>query len=310
MKRKIVISEFMNAPAVDSLRRDFTVIYEPGLVDQRPALLGQLADADALIVRNRTQVNAELLAAAPALRVVGRLGVGLDNIELEACQRRQIEVIPATGANARAVAEYVIATAMLLLRGAYQDNQRMLAGQWPRTALSNGREIAGKVMGIVGFGGIGQLTASLAKPLGMDVIGFDPMLGADAPRWSATGVRRVSLDELIAQSDVITLHVPLTETTRHLIDATRLATVRPGAIVINTARGGVIDEVALVASLKSGHIGGAALDVFADEPLKADSPFEGVPNVILTPHIAGLTRESNARVSSMVAERVAVAVAR
>jgi (S)-sulfolactate dehydrogenase len=302
---KIVIAEFMDAPSVDALRARFDVVYDPSLVERGAELLGQLGDADALVVRNRTRVTGELLAAAPRLRVVGRLGVGLDNIDLPACQARAIDVIPATGANALAVAEYVIACCMLLLRGAYLSTAAVAAGTWPRTALSDGRESAGKTLGLVGYGGIGRLAARLAQAIGMRVIAHDPLLPADAPAWREDGVARVTLDALLLDADAVSLHVPLTEATRRLLDATRIAAMKPGAVLVNTARGGILDEAALAQALRDGRLAGAALDVYEREPLAAGSVLAGVPNLILTPHIAGVSRESNQRVSSMIAARVA-----
>ena len=305
---RIIISEFMDDAAVASLATQFNIVYEQDLADRRDALTSLLAGADALIVRNRTQVDAGLLAAAPRLRVVGRLGVGLDNIDTAACAARDIEVIPATGANALAVAEYVIGTAMLLLRGTYQSSDAVGAGKWPRGPLSNGREIAGKTLGLIGFGGIGRLAATLARGLRMRVIAFDPQVSASSPLWGEHGALGVTLDTVIAQSDVLSLHVPLSEATRHLIGAPQLARMKPDAILINTARGGVVDEAAVAAALRGGTLGGAALDVFDAEPLPAGSPLAGCPNLLLTPHIAGVTRESNVRVSSMIADAVARAL--
>jgi (S)-sulfolactate dehydrogenase len=305
---KIVICEFMDEPSVNVLRERFEVVYDPALVDRGAELHGHLADADALVVRNRTQVRGALLDAAPRLRVVGRLGVGLDNIDVPACQARAIEVIPATGANALAVAEYVITSCLLLLRGAWLSTAAVAAGEWPRTALSDGRECAGKTLGLVGFGGIGQLAARMAGALGMRAIAYDPLLPADAPAWRETGIARVSLEELLAQADAVSLHVPLTDATRALLDAGRIAAMKPGAVLVNTARGGIVDETALAQALRGGHLGGAALDVFEHEPLAAGSPLAGAPNLILTPHIAGVTRESNQRVSSLIAERVAASL--
>jgi (S)-sulfolactate dehydrogenase len=307
---RIIISEFMDDAAVAALAARFDVAYDPALVDRRDELKAKLAAADALIVRNRTQVDVDLLAAAPRLRVVGRLGVGLDNIDAAACAERGIEVIPATGANAQAVAEYVIATAMLLLRFAYGATAAVASGQWPRVALSNGREIAGATLGLIGFGGIGRLTAKLGRALGVTVIGYDPQLPTASPFWAAHHANARTLDALLAEADVISLHVPLTDQTRGLIDAAHIAQMKQGAILINTARGGVVDETAVAAALRSGQLGGAALDVFEREPLAAGSPLAGCPNLILTPHIAGLTRESNTRVSTLIAEKVAAALAR
>ena len=301
----VIITEFMDAPAVAALKSKFNTTYDETLVDHRAEMLAGLAECDALIVRNRTQVNAEVLSHAPKLKVVGRLGVGLDNIDVAACKARGVEVIPATGANALAVAEYVIGTAMLLLRGAYQSSAAVGEGKWPRGPLSNGRETAGKTMGIVGFGGIGQLTAKLAQGLGMLTVAHDPMIADDATLWNAHNTKCMTLDELLATSDVVTLHVPLLDATRNLINATRLAAMKSDAILINTARGGIVDEAALAAALRAHKLGGAALDVFDEEPLKAGSPLADCPNLILTPHIAGVTKEANTRVSSLIADRVA-----
>jgi (S)-sulfolactate dehydrogenase len=305
---KILITEFMDEPAVESLRARFDVTYDPTLVDNTDALRAALPAALALIVRNRTQVRGALLAAGSQLEVVGRLGVGLDNIDVEACERRGIAVIPATGANALAVAEYVIGTALLLLRGAYGSTSAVAAGKWPRGALSNGREIAGKTLGLIGFGGIGRLTAGLARGLGLRVIGCDAAVPATDPAWQAAGALPLAFEEVLRQADVVSLHVPLNAQTRGLINAQRLDMMKSDAMLINTARGGVIDEAALAAALKAGKLGGAALDVFEAEPLPAGSPLADAPNLILTPHIAGVTRESNARVSTMIAERVAAAL--
>lgn len=305
---RVLISEFMDAPAVEALRQRFDVRYAPELVEQRGALLEAAADADALIVRNRSQVNAELLAAAPRLAAVGRLGVGLDNIDLAGCEARGIAVIPATGANARAVAEYVIGTMLSLLRGAYTATGDVAAGKWPRNALSQGLEAHGRTLGVVGFGGIGRLAAQLARGLGMRVVGSDAALPPAHPAWQETGAEPLTLDALLAQADVVTLHVPLTPETRHLLDAGRIGRMRAGAILINTSRGGIVDEAALAAALRAGRLRGAALDVFEQEPLPAGSALADAPNLILTPHIAGLTQEANTRVSDMVAAGVTMAL--
>jgi (S)-sulfolactate dehydrogenase len=301
---RIVIAEFMDEAAVAELRARHEVLYDPKLVDDGARLHREAASADALIVRNRTQVRGELLAALSRCTVVGRLGVGLDNIDVAGCEARGIRVIPATGANALSVAEYVIASAMLLLRGAYASTAAVASGRWPRAALSNGREFAGKTLGLVGFGSIGQLTACLAGTLGVRTIGFDAMLGADHPAFAQAGTQHVGLDALTAQADVVSLHLPLADSTRNLFDAARIAAMKPGAVLINTSRGGIVDEAAVAAALREGRLGGAALDVFDAEPLAAAPHFEDCPNLLLTPHIAGVTAESNERVSSMVARKV------
>ncbi len=299
---EIVISEFMDEAALRASFGARDVLYDPKLVDDAPRLAAAVRDARALIVRNRTQVRGALLEAAPRLEVVGRLGVGLDNIDVAACERRGIAVYPATGANDLAVAEYVITAALMLLRRAWFATARVAAGEWPRTELM-GRELAGKRLGLVGYGAIARVTGRMARDLGMSVAAHDPLLPAEHAAW-AHAIRQ-PLTELL--KDVVSLHVPLTDATRNMIDARAIATMRRGAILVNAARGGVVDEAALCASLRSGHLGGAALDVFAREPVDPASGalFAGVPNLILTPHIAGVTEESNVRVSAVTAEAVA-----
>lgn len=305
MSDRIVISEFMDAPAVERLRARFDVDYRPKLVDDLAALEAALPRADAWIVRNRTPVRGALLRAATRVRVVGRLGVGLDNIDVDECRSRSIEVIPATGANAESVAEYVVTAALMLLRGAYFSTRAVEAGTWPRQMLSQGREAAGKVIGIVGFGSIGRLTARKAAAIGMQAVGYDPQVTRGDASWAASMAAPLALDELLVRSDVVSLHLPLTDATRGLIGRARLALMKREAILINTARGGIVDEAGLAAMLREGRLGGAALDVFEHEPLAAGSPLVGAPRLMLTPHIAGVTLEANERVSALIAERVA-----
>ena len=301
---RIVITEFMDERAVAQLAAAHSVLYDPSLVDDTARLHAGAAAADVLVVRNRTQVRGDLLAGLAQCRVIGRLGVGLDNIDVPGCQARGMQVIAATGANALSVAEYVVGTAMLLLRGAYQSSAAVAAGQWPRNRLGSGREVGGKTLGLIGFGSIGQLTARLARGLGMPVMAFDAMLDADHPAFAEHGVRCAGLDEVISTADVVSLHVPLVAATRGLLDANRLAHMKPGAVLINTARGGIVDEVALAAALRSGHLGGAAIDVFGTEPLPSSPHFDGCPNLVLTPHVAGVTAEANERVSFLIADKV------
>ena len=308
MSARIVISEFMDAPAVARLQSRFDVDYRPKLVDDSPALEAALPFADAWIVRNRTQVRGRLLDAAANVKVIGRLGVGLDNIDTAACDARGIQVIPATGANAESVAEYVITAALGGLRGAYYSSRAVEAGTWPRQMLSQGREAAGKVMGIIGLGNIGRLTARKAAVIGMRVIAYDSLLPPDNEAWSEVEGPPRTLEALLAESDVVSLHVPLTPATRGLLSGARLALMKHDAILINTARGGLVDEAALASMLRAGRLGGGALDVFENEPLPAGSPLVGAPRLLLTPHIAGVTIESNERVSALIADRVAAAL--
>lgn len=295
----------MEEGAVARLRERFDVVYDRSLGGRREALLEAVRDADALIVRNATRVDAALLAQAGRLEVVGRLGVGLDNIDCVACAERGIEVIPARGANALAVAEYVLAAALVLFRGVFAATQAVADGRWPRTELAGGLEIGGRTIGVVGFGSIGRATAALARAAGMRAIAYDPAVTAADPVWAESGVEPFGLDELLAASDVVSLHVPLVAQTRNLIDASRIARMRDGAVLVNTSRGGIVDEGALAAALRSRHLRGAALDVFEAEPLAAGSALAGCPGLLLTPHVAGLTQEANQRVSDMIAGAVA-----
>lgn len=302
----IVITEFMDDAAVEALRARYAVHHDPELFGKPDELAALIAEVPAVIVRNQTQMRGAVLDAAKKLQVIGRLGVGLDNIDMAACAERGIRVFPATGANSLSVVEYVIGTAMTLLRGAYFANAAMLAGEFPKTKLI-GREIADKRMGLVGFGGIARDVARHARALGMEVVAYDPYVAADDEAWALA--ERSELDAVLGGADVISLHLPLTPQTRGLINADAIARMKPDAILVNAARGGVMDEAALVAALRAGKLGGAAIDVFEEEPLRDGAKiFADTPNLILTPHIAGNTVESNGRVSGLVAERVMAAL--
>lgn len=305
----IVITEFIDPEPVERLKQRYDVHLDEDLWQKTDELMHLAHEAKALIVRNRTQVTQAVLDAAPGLKAIGRLGVGLDNIDTAACKHRGISVLPAFGVNARSVAEYVLATAMLLLRGtAYFGASRLAAGEWPRAEMGQGLEAATRTMGLVGFGSIGRVTAALARAAGFTTIAYDAQLETGT---TVEGTRLVDLAELLAGADVVSLHCPLTPDTRNLIGAKQLAAMKPGTILINTARGGVVDERALSDALRSGHLGGAAVDVFTAEPITPElgALFAGIPNVILTPHIAGITVESNARTSSVTVDNVLRALA-
>jgi len=307
---EIVISEFITPEALALLKAQHSVHYDPELWTRPDALTAALTDARAIIVRNKTEVRGPVLDAGARLQAVGRLGVGLDNIDVSVCEARGIKVLPAHGANASAVAEYVIGAALILLRGVFTATQALTAGAWPREQLI-GQQLEGKQLGLLGFGAIGRATAARARPLGMQIAAYDPGIPHDAPRWQ-TEARRLTFEELLATSDVLSLHLPLDEETRGVLGAAALQRIKPGAILINTARGGIVDEHALASALREGRLAGAALDVFATEPIDqaAAAMFAGLDNVILTPHIAGVTEESNARVSEVTARNVLDALAR
>jgi (S)-sulfolactate dehydrogenase len=300
----VVITEFMEADVAKSLTDEFGGIYDPTLVERRDEIKTHLGDCRALIVRNKTQVNEDLLASAPNLKVVGRLGVGLDNIDLDACRKRKVEVRPAVGTNHVTVAEYALGAMLLLSRPLFFATSEVVNGKWPRTTTPVGRELAGQTLGLVGFGLIARTLATRARALGMYVQAFDPMLSASDTAWADYGVKRLELAELAATSNILSLHVPLTPQTKGMVDAAMLSRLPKGALLVNSARGGIVDEVAVAEALRSGQLGGAALDVFEAEPLTASNPFHDAPNLILSPHLAGLTDQSAVRISQVVAGAV------
>ena len=300
----ILISEFITSQALDSLRSVHQVVYEPELHQDREALIAAMQNIDGLIVRNLTQVNEEILRGSSNLKVVGRLGVGLENIDLPACAKRNIKVIPATGANADSVAEYVVGAAVALTRGFIPATMATLKGEWPRPRFSGYHEFLGQTLGIVGFGSIGRVVAKKAHAFGLQCVAYDPMLSGDSIALDGFSVPLLQLNNLVSQSDAVSLHLPYLPETKNLLNAVRLDQMKKGACLINTSRGGIVDEIALADRLRSGRIGGAAIDVFSAEPAKDLSHFTGIENLILTPHIAGVTYESNERVSQMIADEV------
>lgn len=306
---EIVITEFIDRATVENLSADFEVLFDPALADRQDDIPALLGDCRALIVRNRTQVTAKLLDSGRKLEVIGRLGVGLDNIDLDACAAREIEVCPALGANSVSVAEYTV-TAMLVLlkRGIFAVNDRVIAGEWPRTELM-GLEAAGRSFGLIGFGAISREVAVRVSALGMHVRGHDPFIAAGDHAWA--GTEPATLDQIIENSDVISCHVPLNDDTYHVINDAAIARMRTGTIVINASRGGVLDETAIVAGLKSGQLGGAALDVFENEPLDKNSgaAFADVPNLIVTPHVAWATEEADVKTGEVTVANVRRALA-
>jgi len=304
MNKSILISEFISPQALQFLREKYEVIYDPELYKDPLKIKESIQQVQGFIVRNLTQVNEDILSAAPHLKVVGRLGVGLENIELPACAQRNIKVIPATGANAQSVAEYVIGSVIALSRRFEQATQLTLEGKWPRSTFSGQAECAGKYLGIIGFGSIGKVLAKNANGLGLRCIAYDPFLSGSEVAMEDFSVPLMSLQDLLGRSDYVSLHLPLSPETKNLFNAATLDLMKDGAILINTARGGILDEHALAERLRSGRIGGAAIDVFSAEPAKDLSHFVNIPNLILTPHIAGVTAESNERVSQLIANEV------
>ena len=289
--------ELLNAHDVDVF---FSPAYAPSeQVAQRAAEL----QVDALIVR-QGRVDEAIISASPRLKVIAKHGVGVDNIDLQAAASRNIPVIRAMGSNSRAVAEHTIALALTLLKEIPRLDGAVKAGSWPKPSFI-GRDIAGTVIGLVGFGSIGQHVARMATGLGMTVILHDPHARQAIAQFGA-GCER-DLDSLIGEADIISLHCPLTNATRNLLDERRFGLMKPSSFVVNTARGALIDEAALCAALLEGKIAGAALDSFAVEPPAKDSPLWAMPNLITTPHIAGVTAGS-AKAMAEIAARHVIAV--
>lgn len=300
---EIVITEFMDEESVDILREKYSVHWDIKLCEKPDELKTLIGDSRALVVRNRTKVNDDILSAGPKLEVIGRLGVGLDNIDMPACEAHGVTVCPATGSNNVSVAEYAITTALMLLKRSFYCKDEIFNGEWPRNKYI-GLEARGRTLGLLGFGMIGQSAAKMAQGLEMEVIAHDPFVPADAPGWQYA--QSVSFEDLVARSDVLSTHTPLMPETRDKIDAKAMNAMKKGSFLINTARGGIINEDDLIAALKSGQIAGAALDVFVDEPLTKETAakFVGVPNLIMTPHISGVTEESSAAISSITVNNV------
>jgi D-3-phosphoglycerate dehydrogenase len=296
---KVVVAEKIAPAALDLLREDtrWTVI-TPDQIDGD--LAEELENADALIVRSAVQVGASMLERARKLRVIGRAGVGVDNIDLDAATKKGIAVMNTPGANAVAVAEHTIALMLALARHLTRADALTRAGKWEKKALQ-GTELRGKTLGIVGLGRVGMEVARRARAFGMELIAHDPFVSSVAAREAH--IRMGTLDEVYAAADYLSLHVALTPQTAGMIGWASLKKIKRGARLVNCARGELVDEAALAAALQSGRLAGAALDVFAAEPPK-DSPLLGLDNVILTPHIAGSTRESQEAVGVQIAAQV------
>ncbi len=263
-----------------------------------PAALG---DAQALIVRSATKVTGDMMDLGPSLRVVGRAGVGVDNIDLGAATERGIAVMNSPAGNTVAAAELTMALILSAVRRVAEADRSMRRGDWDRSRLQ-GVQLKDRTLGLVGAGRIGGEVAHRCRAFGMQVLAYDPYLTDE--RAEFLGLSLTDLDDVLANADVISLHVPLTDETAHLIDEAAIARMRPGAFVVNVSRGGVVDEEALARALESGQLAGAALDVFEVEPLPADSPLLGLNNIVLTPHLGASTVEAQ----ELVAREIAIAV--
>jgi D-3-phosphoglycerate dehydrogenase / 2-oxoglutarate reductase len=266
-----------------------------GLEDLKKAV----ADVDAVVVRSETKITAEVLAAGKKIKIVGRAGVGVDNIDVTAASRQGIVVVNVPGGNTISAAEHTMALLLALSRNVPQANASVKAGEWKRAQFT-GTELQGKTLGLVGMGRIGREVAKRCQSFGMRIIGYDPYASEEYAK--NFNIALATLDEIYARADYITVHVPLNEGTKHLLNEKTMAKLKPGVRLINCARGGIIDEKALAEALKSGKVKGAALDVFEEEPPAKDHPLFGLSNVILTPHLGAATEEAQVKVAQELAE--------
>lgn len=300
-KFRVLVSDEMSESGLAALRGSDAIEVDLRTNLSREELVAVIPDYHALLVRSATKVTAEVLAAAAKLIVVGRAGVGVDNIDLDAATNAGVIVVNAPTGNVVAAGEHTIAMLMSLARMIPQADAHVRQQLWKKS-LFTGVEVRGKTLGIVGMGRIAQEVAERAKGLGMQILAFDPYVTEEYA--AQRGVTLASLDDLLSRSDFVTVHVPLNDATRHMIGPDQLARMKPGSRLLNVARGGIIDEDALVAAVKSGHLAGAAIDVFEQEPLPADSPLRTLPQIILTPHLGGSTVEAQEKVAADVAQQV------
>jgi D-3-phosphoglycerate dehydrogenase/(S)-sulfolactate dehydrogenase len=306
MAPRVLVSDDLSAEGVEIMRRaGLEVDVKVGLA---PEELEQIVGGyDALAVRSATKVTARLLEKAPRLRVIGRAGVGVDNVDLAAATRRGVVVMNTPGGSSVTVAELAVAHMLALARHVPQATASVKAGKWEKKRFQ-GRELAGKTLGVVGIGNIGSVVVQRCRALGMRAIAYDPFISPEAA--AKLGVALVALDDLWPQADVVSLHVPLTEQTRGLVDAAVLGRMKRGALLVNCARGGLVDERALAEALRSGRIGGAALDTFEKEPPPPDHPLFQCDGFVCTPHLGASTEEAQAAVAIAIAEQLADFLAR
>ncbi len=300
---KIIISEKIHDDAIALLSEKHEVIHDPSLVNDVPKLAEALRGADALIIRNATQIHGELLNHLDTLKVIGRHGVGLDNMDVEALKAKGITMTWAPGTNAVSVAEYVLGAMLYFSRNLARNSSDVHAGNWNRVS-SIGSELYGKTLGIIGLGDIGSRVAKRARAFGMSLIAYSPSLHHNHFAVQEYGVTPRTLEAVLTQSDFLSLHAPLVASTQNLINEKSLRLMKTNSYLINTARGGLIDEIALAEALKHNEIAGAALDVRTQEPPKQPDPLANIDNVLLTPHMGGMTDGSSYRVAMHVATDV------
>lgn len=299
---KILITEFINQESLDNLNKKFDVKYDEKLWENSKKLEEIIKDYDGLIVRNKTMVNLNILENANSLKFIGRLGVGLDNIDTENCKIKNIHVQPATGMNANSVAEYVLSSSMSLIKKIPMFHAGTIKGEWPRTKIKSA-EINQKCLGVIGFGTIGRKVAEYALKNKLTVLAYDPYL--TELNEKEIKVKLSNLKEIFEKSDIISLHLPLTEETKNLINKSTFFQMKNKPIIINTSRGSIVNENDLIDAYHNDLISGFAIDVFENEPIKSEfyKKISSEMNCILTPHISGVTTESNIRVSDFIVKK-------
>ena len=300
---KILITEFMDVKSIEILKTNFDVTVDQDLSTNSNELKKIIINFDALIVRNKTQVNKEVLENAKKLKFIGRLGVGLDNIDTEYCKSNNIYVQPATGMNANSVAEYVINSSLSLLKNIPLMHQETSIGNWPRTSISS-RELTGKTIGLLGFGLIAKKVSILAKVFNVQIIAYDPFV--DPSVGNEFDTKLLDINEIFKLSDIISIHLPYSETTKNLLNYEAFKKMLKQPVIINSSRGSIINEEDLLKAYDEKLISGFALDVYDIEPVQNFflNSIKSNTNCILTPHVAGVTEESNARVSEFIANSV------
>ena len=300
---KILITEFMETKSVELLKKKFDVTFDQELSKNHDKLKLLINNFDVLIVRNKTQVNKEILENTSRLKFIGRLGVGLDNIDTEYCKKNNIYVQPATGMNADSVAEFVIHSSLSLLKNIPLMHQETLSGNWPRTSILS-RELKGKKLGLLGFGLISKKVSRLAKIFNSDIVAYDPFV--DSSIGNEFNTKLVSKKELFESSDIISIHLPLSDSTKNLLNYNAFKQMLKKPVIINSSRGSIINEKDLLRAYDEKLISGFALDVYEVEPVQKEflNSLKKSTNCILTPHIAGVTEESNTRVSEFIANAI------
>ena len=295
----ILITEFIDPEALKILSKDFNVIYKKDIWENSDYLKKEINKFDGIIVRNKTNLNQSILEKAENLKYIGRLGVGLDNIDTEYCKKNNIFVQPATGMNADSVAEYVISSSLSLLKKTKLINEKTQSGQWPRTSITT-NELRGKILGLIGFGDIAKKVLKLINAFEVTTIAFDPFITSQ--EMEEHNVKKVTFENILSLADIISIHVPLNNETKYLFDKKTFQKMNNKPIIINSSRGGIINEIDLLEAYKNNYISGFALDVYEHEPVNKIflKNITNDMNCILSPHIAGVTEESNTRVSEFI----------